>query len=147
MAPQTQLTAEEKKAICTSYKQLLALTSDLLNPSDIQGIRDVFRYASETADVSQYKARGFSSLLHSVQVSIIVADEIGLGRSSVIAAFLYDVIQTANIPCEIIKEKFGDSTVSICEGLVKVRQLYGKQLPSRMTISASCSSLSPRMSA
>ncbi len=127
MAPQTQLTAEEKKAICTSYKQLLALTSDLLNPSDIQGIRDVFRYASETVDVSQYKACGFSSLLHSVQVSIIVADEIGLGRSSVIAAFLYDVIQTANIPCEIIKEKFGDSTVSICEGLVKVRQLYGKQ--------------------
>ncbi len=127
MATQTILTAEEKKAICTAYKRLLNITRDLLNPDDIHNIRDVFRYASETTDICQYKATRFTSLLHSVQVSTIVADEIGLGRSSIIAAFLYDIIQSANIPTDIIKEKFGEGTVAICEGLVKVRQLYGKQ--------------------
>lgn len=127
MATQTVLTAYEKNAIRTAYRQLLKITRDLLKPDDIHNIREVFRYASETTDTSQYKAPGFSSLLHSVQVSIIVADEIGLGRSSVISAFLYDIIQSANIPMDVIKDKFGEGIVSICEGLVKVRQLYGKQ--------------------
>ena len=127
MAPQTQLTPQQKKQICEAYRQLLTLTADLLKPSDIKNIRDIFRYASQTTDIAQYKAPGFSTLLHSVQVSTIVADEIGLGRSSVISAFLYDIIQTAHIPPETISDKFGDSTVTICQGLVKVCQLYGKQ--------------------
>lgn len=127
MAPQTSLTKEERRAICVAYRKLRIQTADLFSNADLQNIRDVFHLASETSDICRYKAKGFPSLLHSVQVAIIVADEIGLGRSSVISAFLYDVIQTAKIPQDVIRGKFGDSAVTICEGLVKVCELYGKQ--------------------
>lgn len=83
--------------------------------------------AEESADLGKYKAIGFPSILHSLQVATIVADEIGLGRASVIAASLYEVILMADIPSDKINELFGDTTAAICSGLIKVRELYGKE--------------------
>lgn len=127
MATQTSLRPEDRRQICTAYRKLLSLTSDSVSPVDVANVRSVFRMAEQTADLGKYKAPGFTSILHSLQVATIVADEIGLGRSSIIAAALYEVILMAEIPSETIKDLFGDTTATICAGLIKVRELYGKQ--------------------
>lgn len=127
MATQTSLNAEDRRLICTAYRKLLNLTSDIIQPVDVKNVRSIFRMAEESADLGKYKAEGFPSILHSLQVATIVADEIGLGRASVIAASLYEVILMADIPSDKIKELFGDTTAAICSGLIKVRELYGKE--------------------
>lgn len=127
MTPQTSLTNEDRKLVCRAYRKLLTLTADTLQKEDIRNVRSVFRMAEEKADLGKYKAGGFPAILHSLQVATIVADEIGLGRSSVIAAALYEVLLMADIPTDTIKSYFGDTTQAICTGLMKVRELYGKQ--------------------
>lgn len=127
MATQTSLKAEDRRLICAAYRKLLNLTSDIIQPLDVKNVRSIFRMAEESADLGKYKAIGFPSILHSLQVATIVADEIGLGRASVIAASLYEVILMADIPSDKINELFGDTTAAICSGLIKVRELYGKE--------------------
>ncbi len=127
MTPQTQLTTEERILIKSEYKKLLSLTEDILQPSDIKGVKEIFALAAEYYDINKYLANGFSNLLHSIQTSIIVIDEIGLGRAAVIAAMLCGVVQNSKINEDAIRERFGDSTTSICLGLSKVSELYGKQ--------------------
>ena len=121
------MTNEDRKLICRAYRKLLTLTADTLQNEYIRNVRSVFHMAEEKADLGKYKAGGFPAILHSLQVATIVADEIGLGRSSVIAAALYEVLLMADIPTDTIKSYFGDTTQAICTGLMKVRELYGKQ--------------------
>lgn len=127
MATQTSLNTEDRRLIRAAYRKLRNLTSDVVEPADIRSIRSVFRMAEESTDLGKYKAPGFPFILHSLQVATIVADEIGLGRSSVIAASLYDVILMSEIPSDTIKDLFGETTAAICSGLIKVRELYGKE--------------------
>ncbi len=126
MITQTQLTSDERLQLRSAYRQLLRLTVDIRQPSDVRNIRNIFRTATETVDVFRYKATGFTALLHSIQTACIVVDEIGLGRSSVIGAILCDTIRDANIPAEQISAIFGENIVAVCRGLLKVSELYGR---------------------
>ena len=127
MTPQTTLTAGDRKQICKAYRELLVLSVDILQADDIKKVRSIFKMAGENADLGKYKAKDFPALLHSLQVARIVVDEIGLGRSSLISAVLYEVLQNADVPSAKIRELFGETTEVICSGLVKVKELYGKQ--------------------
>lgn len=127
MTSQTPLTTDERAAIRAAYHNLLKISADTIEPDDVRRVRSVFRMAEESADLGVSKAKGFPAILHSLQVATIVADEIGLGRASIISAALYEVILNAEIPENKIKELFGETTALICQGLVKVRELYGKQ--------------------
>ncbi len=127
MTPQTSLTADDRKQICKAYRELLTMTADILQVNDIKNVRSIFKIAEENTDLDKYKAKTFPALLHSLQVARIVVDEIGLGRSSLISAVLYEVLQNADVPSSKIRELFGETTEIICSGLVKVKELYGKQ--------------------
>lgn len=126
MMTQATLTDDERREICAEYRTLRRKTADILKAADIESVRRISSMASDIIGGHNYKAAGFPCLLHSVQVATIVADEIGLGRSSIVAAFLYDAIQTAHISMSLVEECFGADTAAICRGLVNVRQLYGK---------------------
>lgn len=124
--PNERLDDSYIREIRREYRELLKVTSDTIQPSDIANIKEILRSHLDVL-CPQFKAKGFSSLLHAMQVVRIVADEIGLGPASIISAFLYETIKHAHMPLELIREKFGETTESICSGLVKVDELYGKQ--------------------
>lgn len=59
-------------------------------------------------------------ITHPVEVALIVANEIGLGVSSVVAALLHDVVEDTEFTKEDIKKIFGESVATIVEGLTKM---------------------------
>ena len=63
-------------------------------------------------------------ITHPISVALIVANEIGLGVSSVIAALLHDVIEDTEFTKEDIAEKFGNNIANIVEGLTKITNVY-----------------------
>jgi len=63
-------------------------------------------------------------ITHPVSVALIVANEIGLGVSSVVAALLHDVVEDTEYTRDDIKEMFGENVANIVEGLTKITNVY-----------------------
>jgi len=63
-------------------------------------------------------------ITHPVAVALIVANEIGLGVSSVVAALLHDVVEDCDYTRDDIKERFGESIANIVDGLTKITNVY-----------------------
>lgn len=124
MTTQTIISSDERRVLLQSYKRLLQFTADIRQPDDIVKIKKLMSEASESVDIMHFKAPGFSGLRHSIEVAQIVVEEVGLGRTSVICALLYDTMQIARIPREEIKNAFGEQVAFICDGLMKVAELY-----------------------
>lgn len=63
-------------------------------------------------------------IIHPVAVALIVANEIGLGTSSVVSALLHDVVEDTEYTREDIADVFGEDVARIVEGLTKITNVY-----------------------
>ena len=63
-------------------------------------------------------------IVHLVAVAKIVANEIGLGVSSVVAALLHDVVEDTEFERIDIERKFGPKIADIVDGLTKITNIY-----------------------
>ena len=83
---------EENKEIANRYKNLLKGTYQTLSEDDKKLIRKAFDIAVE-AHSEQRRKTGEPYIFHPIAVAKIVADEIGLGATSIAAALLHDVVE------------------------------------------------------
>lgn len=128
MVRQTAITDSERRELSYILRKLTRLTSDVLTYDDRRKIRRLVEKATERIDVMRYKAESFLSLTHSAQVAMIVSDEIGLGRASVISALLYESLEAGGLERSDIETMFGGQVMAICDGLYKVGELYGRDV-------------------
>jgi GTP pyrophosphokinase len=125
MENQLTISENEKVEIKRRYRELLNACKNILSSDDIYAVRK----AIEIALVRKKEYRrpsGKLSAIHSLEVANIVASEIGLGRTSIICALLYDVVQHADVKTHEISEIFGKNVEEIVSGLMKVKELYNK---------------------
>ncbi|TAJ07907.1 bifunctional (p)ppGpp synthetase/guanosine-3',5'-bis(diphosphate) 3'-pyrophosphohydrolase [Marinilabiliaceae bacterium JC017] len=116
--------AQERNEIVTRYRYLLKISAPLLQKGDVKLFRKAMDLVGQNKDVMARRPSGVLSIIHALDVARIVVEEIGLGRTSVICALLYDVIQTARIPSDEIEKLFGPHVARITQGLEKVADLY-----------------------
>lgn len=128
MVTQTTNTEAERRELRQVVKRLMRLTADVLTRKDRDTIRSMFVKASERVDVMRCKTDNFLSITHSVQVATIVADEIGLGRASIVSALLYENLVAGGIHIEEVEQLFGGQIKAICDGLYKVSELYERHV-------------------
>ncbi len=121
-----EITKEERKEIIDRYRYLLRISRNILNNEDIKLIRQAIEYASLQNEQMVRRKSGVLAVIHALDVARIVIEEIGLGRTSLICALLYDAIQSSRIPVEKVNEKFGEKVANITQGLVKVVDLYNQ---------------------
>ena len=125
MENQVVLNASERQEIKQNYRSLLRACRNVLSSEDIVEVRK----AIEMALLRKKEFRrpsGKLSAIHSLEVANIVASEIGLGRTSIICALLYDLVQHEDVEKHEIAELFGKSVEDIVGGLLKVKELYHK---------------------
>lgn len=126
MITQSNISDAERRELRYILKKFVRMTSDILTYDDRRKVRKMIESAGERVDVLRHKADNFLSLTHSIQVATIVADEIGLGRSSIISALLYESLETGGITKEDVEREFGGQVLAICDGLYKVGELYDR---------------------
>ncbi len=114
------------KDLQRAYRRLLEATSSIRQPDDIKLIRKLMREGSYTVGSSDEKQAFYFSLLHTMDVGTSVVSELGLGRTSVICALLYESTLYSNLPLDRIEDIFGTQVRTITEGLRKVAELYHK---------------------
>ncbi|WP_448519860.1 RelA/SpoT family protein [Rhodoflexus sp.] len=113
---------QERKEILRRYRHILRKVSPVLkNPKeDVKRIKAAFEMAEE-AHRNERRKSGEPYIYHPLEVARIVVEEIGLGATSVICAFLHDVVEDTNITIEDIRRKFGDKEAHIIDGLTKIK--------------------------
>ena len=115
----------EKKEIRNNYRSLLRACRNILSKEDISEVRKAIEMALSRKKEFR-RPSGKLSAIHSLEVANIVASEIGLGRTSIICALLYDVVQHEDVEEHEMAEVFGKSVQNIVGGLIKVKELYSK---------------------
>lgn len=112
----------ENLEISRRYKDMLKNTYQTLSKEDKKLIRRAFDFAAE-AHKDQRRKTGEPYIFHPIAVAKIVANEIGLGATSISSALLHDVVEDTNYSLDDIKELFGDKTSKIIDGLTKISVL------------------------
>ncbi len=116
----------ERSELLVAYRKLLLATEAIRQPNDIRLIRQIINEAYRDWQEPAQSIERLHSLMHSIELATIVVSEIGLGRTSVICALLYDSIQYSKLSIGRIEELFGSQITVNTQGLVKIAELYHK---------------------
>ena len=112
----------------TRYRRLRNFVCENFSPTTQALVDKALSYASERMQ-GYMRYDGTPLLDHDVAVGEIVVREIGLGRNSLIAAILHDVMRICNVehPEQVeqlsaeIRQEFGEEVLGIIVGLCKYR--------------------------
>ena len=110
---------KENKEIQYRYKDLISNTYRTLDEEQNKLIRKAFDIALD-AHKDQRRKTGEPYIYHPIEVAKIVANEIGLGATSIACALLHDVIEDSEYTYEDIKKIFGQKIADIVNGLTKI---------------------------
>ena len=110
---------QENKEILARYRDLISNTYRTLDEEQNKVIRKAFDIALD-AHKDQRRKTGEPYIYHPIEVAKIVANEIGLGATSIACALLHDVIEDSEYTYEDIKKIFGKNIADIVNGLTKI---------------------------
>ena len=110
---------QENKEILARYRNLISNTYRTLDEEQNKVIRKAFDIALD-AHKDQRRKTGEPYIYHPIEVAKIVANEIGLGATSIACALLHDVIEDSEYTYEDIKKIFGKKIADIVNGLTKI---------------------------
>lgn len=85
----------------------------------VEIIERAFRFAKE-AHRGVRRRSGEPYILHPIAVAKIVISELGLGSTSICAAFLHDVVEDTEFTLDDIRNAFGPKIAEIVDGLTKI---------------------------
>ncbi|TRX70792.1 bifunctional (p)ppGpp synthetase/guanosine-3',5'-bis(diphosphate) 3'-pyrophosphohydrolase [Carboxylicivirga sp. M1479] len=126
MSLTNEITEKERAIIKKNYRQLLTSCNPMMEEQDVELIRKALNITvGSEQDLTRNEA-GELKVIESLEVALIVVNELGLSRVAVIGALLYDAILEGTIVNEEIEKLFGSQVAIITRGLVKVGELYNK---------------------
>lgn len=115
--PQTP--QDEDRMVEEAYQEVLNAYLASNHRKKVEIIERAFRFAKE-AHKGVRRRSGEPYILHPIAVAKIVISELGLGSTSICAAFLHDVVEDTEFTREDIEASFGAKIADIVEGLTKI---------------------------
>ena len=125
MTDKLDFTIEEKKEIQLLYHKIREQIAPSLHEGDEE---KQCHHIMETAEQrqSQRNIFGLNPILLSFQTALLVVEEIGLKRDSVLAVLLRPNVEEGLLTIEEVREQFGESVARILHGLQRIQNLYQK---------------------
>ena len=111
--------AEEEQMIQDAFNDVLNGYLASNHRKKVEMIERAFRFA-KAAHSGVRRRSGEPYILHPIAVAKIASQEIGLGSTSICAAFLHDVVEDTDYTTEDIRRQFGDKIAQLVEGLTKI---------------------------
>ncbi|MBO7418606.1 MAG: bifunctional (p)ppGpp synthetase/guanosine-3',5'-bis(diphosphate) 3'-pyrophosphohydrolase [Bacteroidaceae bacterium] len=125
MTEQLFFKPEERKLFLALYHKMLRLTGDSFLPADVHKLKTQLVSSIESGKLKR-DIFGLNPLLKSIQTAIIVTDEIGMKRASVLGIMLHDSVSSGVCAIEDVGNNFGSDVAGIVRGLIRVQELYEK---------------------
>jgi len=120
-----KITERERKRIINKYRELLQLSEDFTKKKELELIRRAFDVALNASEEKRSPS-GDPEILDTLEVTIIVVSQIGLGTRSVVASLLYQAVIDKKITLAEVSKEFDKTIATIVDGLVKIYDLNTK---------------------
>ena len=118
-------TDEERLQIEELKSKLSLLTENVLTQQDWNMVHQYLEKSTTQHGVSR-DAFGLSNILTDMETALIVGQEMGLTRGSVLGVMLDSAVMRGDAALEDIKKDFGEEVAGIMHGLLRIRDLYEK---------------------
>lgn len=112
-------TKAEIRHIEDRYEDFLKEIRNKFDDKRIARIEKAFRFANAAHDGIKRKS-GEPYIIHPIAVAKIVAKDLGLGATSIVAALLHDVVEDTEYRLSDIENMFGKKVATIVDGLTKL---------------------------
>ncbi len=112
----------ESLTILKKYKVLLGALKEKTTKEERKKFSKAFALAVD-AHKDMRRKSGEPYIYHPIAVAEIVAKEINLGTTSMIAALLHDVVEDTDYSIDDIKDMFGEEVANIVYGLTKIEDI------------------------
>lgn len=116
---------EEKKQLFKLYRKLLQLSGDTLQRGDCRKLKERLIHAIQIVPIPR-DVFGLNPIIKDMQTAIIVAEEIGMRRASILGIMLHDTVRNGAYNIEDVETEFGEDVAGIIRGLIRVHDLYKK---------------------
>ncbi|MGB0428385.1 MAG: RelA/SpoT family protein [Flavobacteriales bacterium] len=124
----SKYTEAHLEAIQLAYEDLLQSIDRPLNDREQLLLKNAYEMAL-VAHRKQMRKSGEPYIFHPIAVAKIVAEEIGLGPTSIAAALIHDVVEDSDEHSLIdVELMFGKSITSIINGLTKIPKTEGRDV-------------------
>lgn len=125
MDANTFFTINEREELLKLYPQFRRTAGETLLREDFKKLKKLWAEAARNDSVPRNDF-GMNPVLHNIQTSIIVAEEIGMRRAAVIGIMVHDLVKTQSYSIDLLRKDFGEEIAGIVNGLVKINDLYAK---------------------
>ncbi|EJW96240.1 guanosine-3',5'-bis(diphosphate) 3'-pyrophosphohydrolase [gut metagenome] len=109
----------------TLYRRLLQLSGDTLQKDDCHKLKTHLMKAVAEGNLPR-NAFGMNPIIKDMQTAVIVAEEIGMKRASILGIMLHESVKGGLCTLESVRQKYGEDVAGIIRGLVKINELYAK---------------------
>lgn len=116
---------EYKPLILNKYTTVLKSCRNLISKEDIRQIRSAFKIAIQHE--SHAAVLDYKEIIRILDITLIITQEIGLGRTSIICAMLHKAVEQDMLTPGQIREMFGDKVWQIIRGLKDISHIYATQ--------------------
>ena len=118
-------TPEEKVQLFSLYKRLLKLSKDTLQKDDCRKLKTHLTKIMKDGSIPR-NVFGMNPIIKDMQTSVIVAEEIGMRRASILGIMLHESVKYNLCTLDMVKTEYGEDVAGIIKGLVKINELYAK---------------------
>lgn len=113
---------EEQLEMDKQYDVLLKAWNGVKKEADIELVKKAYEFAALAHKDARRKS-GEPYIFHPIAVAIIVAQEIGMGATSITSALLHDVVEDTDYTVEYISKEFGPKVARVVKGLTKLSSI------------------------
>ena len=122
----TRMTEQEyKPVILNKYTTILKSCRNLITKEDIRQIRKAFKIAIQNE--AKAEELDYREIIRILDITLIITQEIGLGRISIICAMLHKTVEKDLLTPGQIREMFGEKVWQIIRGLKDISHIYATQ--------------------
>ena len=100
--------------ILSKYTAVLKSCRNLISSEDIRLIRKAFKIAIQNE--TEASELNYQEIVRILDITLIITQEIGLGRTSIICAMLHKTVEKEMITLEQIREMFGEKVEQMLYG-------------------------------
>ena len=118
-------TEDERIRVETMQQKLFALAADVIQEGDQEKVKSYLTRAAQH-ELLQRDAFNINPIVKDTETALIVAEEIGLSRGSVLSVLLWSVLKSGAATLDEIQQEFGQEVAKILHGLMRIRELYAK---------------------
>ena len=118
-------TPDEKRQLPVLYRKLLQLSGEALRKDDCRKLKKLIISAIQSKPIPR-DVFGLNPIIKDMQTAVIVAEEIGMRRASILGLMLHDPVQNGTYTSEQAAEDFGEDVAGIIRGLIRINELYSR---------------------